>query len=171
MKYQHGTGMQRVRYCLIVLQSLTHMCAGMSFFVISGKSVKMLSWLIFWVLFLRRLKYVKFGRLHTCCEWGTCCVLQEEIRDLLSKDQSKRLELKERPDTGVYVKVCETKSFDLDGNFVTNGLFLFCRPPPSSSWRFCCLEATTTSLEKFPKYIDEDWFKKQYCWVLLTNII
>lgn len=30
--------------------------------------------------------------------------LQEEIRDLLSKDQTKRLELKERPDTGVYVK-------------------------------------------------------------------
>ncbi|PVD33203.1 hypothetical protein C0Q70_04454 [Pomacea canaliculata] len=30
--------------------------------------------------------------------------LREEIRDLLSKDQSKRLELKERPDTGVYVK-------------------------------------------------------------------
>ena len=32
-------------------------------------------------------------------------IYQEEIRDLLSKDQSKRLELKERPDTGVYVKV------------------------------------------------------------------
>ena len=31
--------------------------------------------------------------------------VQEEIRDLLSKDQKKRLELKERPDTGVYVKV------------------------------------------------------------------
>ena len=30
--------------------------------------------------------------------------LQEDIRDLLSKDQSQRLELKERPDTGVYVK-------------------------------------------------------------------
>ena len=30
---------------------------------------------------------------------------KEDIRDLLSKDQSKRLELKERPDTGVYVKV------------------------------------------------------------------
>ena len=29
---------------------------------------------------------------------------QEEIRDLLSKDHKKRLELKERPDTGVYVK-------------------------------------------------------------------
>ena len=27
-------------------------------------------------------------------------IYQEEIRDLLSKDQSKRLELKERPDTG-----------------------------------------------------------------------
>lgn len=31
-------------------------------------------------------------------------IYQEEIRDLLSKDQGKRLELKERPDTGVYVK-------------------------------------------------------------------
>ncbi|KFV68363.1 Kinesin-like KIF3B [Dryobates pubescens] len=31
-------------------------------------------------------------------------IYQEEIRDLLAKDQSKRLELKERPDTGVYVK-------------------------------------------------------------------
>jgi len=30
---------------------------------------------------------------------------KEDIRDLLSKDQIKRLELKERPDTGVYVKV------------------------------------------------------------------
>ena len=28
----------------------------------------------------------------------------EEIRDLLGKDQTKRLELKERPDIGVYVK-------------------------------------------------------------------
>ncbi|CAN2389888.1 Belongs to the TRAFAC class myosin-kinesin ATPase superfamily. Kinesin family [Pristimantis euphronides] len=31
-------------------------------------------------------------------------IYQEEIRDLLSKDQAKRLELKERSDTGVYVK-------------------------------------------------------------------
>ncbi|KAL7864641.1 hypothetical protein AOLI_G00160610 [Acnodon oligacanthus] len=31
-------------------------------------------------------------------------IYQEEIRDLLSRDQSRRLELKERPDTGVYVK-------------------------------------------------------------------
>ncbi|KAJ7370615.1 Kinesin-like protein kif3b [Desmophyllum pertusum] len=31
-------------------------------------------------------------------------IYQEDIRDLLSKDQGKRLELKERPDTGVYVK-------------------------------------------------------------------
>ena len=30
--------------------------------------------------------------------------MQEDIRDLLSKDQNKRLEVKERPDTGVYVK-------------------------------------------------------------------
>uniref|UniRef100_A0A1A8KZF0 Kinesin-like protein n=1 Tax=Nothobranchius pienaari TaxID=704102 RepID=A0A1A8KZF0_9TELE len=31
-------------------------------------------------------------------------IYQEEIRDLLSKDQSRRLELRERPDIGVYVK-------------------------------------------------------------------
>ncbi|XP_066968365.1 kinesin-like protein KIF3B isoform X1 [Macrobrachium rosenbergii] len=31
-------------------------------------------------------------------------IYQEEIRDLLGKDQKKRLELKERPDTGVYVR-------------------------------------------------------------------
>ncbi|XP_061649610.1 kinesin-like protein KIF3B isoform X1 [Phyllopteryx taeniolatus] len=31
-------------------------------------------------------------------------IYQEEIRDLLSKDQSRHLELRERPDTGVYVK-------------------------------------------------------------------
>ncbi|XP_060749754.1 kinesin-like protein KIF3B isoform X3 [Tachysurus vachellii] len=31
-------------------------------------------------------------------------IYQEEVRDLLAKDQSCRLELKERPDTGVYVK-------------------------------------------------------------------
>jgi len=31
-------------------------------------------------------------------------IYQEEIRDLLAKDQSKRFELKERPDTGVYIK-------------------------------------------------------------------
>ncbi|CAN9515907.1 unnamed protein product [Ophioblennius macclurei] len=31
-------------------------------------------------------------------------IYQEEIRDLLSKDQHHRLELRERPDTGVYVK-------------------------------------------------------------------
>lgn len=31
-------------------------------------------------------------------------IYQEEIRDLLSKDQTKRLELKERADVGVYVK-------------------------------------------------------------------
>jgi len=28
----------------------------------------------------------------------------EEIRDLLSKDHTRRLDLKERPDTGIYVK-------------------------------------------------------------------
>ncbi|TRY66924.1 hypothetical protein TCAL_08038 [Tigriopus californicus] len=42
-------------------------------------------------------------------------IYQEEIRDLLSKDQSQRLELKERPDTGIYVKdlssfVCKGQS-------------------------------------------------------------
>uniref|UniRef100_T1J1J4 Kinesin-like protein n=1 Tax=Strigamia maritima TaxID=126957 RepID=T1J1J4_STRMM len=31
-------------------------------------------------------------------------IYQEDIRDLLSKDQNRRLELKEKPDTGVYVK-------------------------------------------------------------------
>ncbi|XP_048406209.1 kinesin-like protein KIF3B [Stegostoma tigrinum] len=31
-------------------------------------------------------------------------IYQEEIKDLLAKDQTKRLELKERPDAGVYVK-------------------------------------------------------------------
>jgi len=31
-------------------------------------------------------------------------IYQEEVRDLISKDQAHRLELKERPDTGVYVK-------------------------------------------------------------------
>eukprot|EP00095_Tigriopus_kingsejongensis_P004116 snap_masked-scaffold122_size333723-processed-gene-1.7 protein:Tk04116 transcript:snap_masked-scaffold122_size333723-processed-gene-1.7-mRNA-1 annotation:"hypothetical protein LOTGIDRAFT_226662" len=42
-------------------------------------------------------------------------IYQEEIRDLLAKNQSQRLELKERPDTGVYVKdlssfVCKGQS-------------------------------------------------------------
>ena len=43
-------------------------------------------------------------------------IYQEEIRDLLSKDHlSKRLELRERPDCGVYVKdlspfVCKSRS-------------------------------------------------------------
>lgn len=31
-------------------------------------------------------------------------IYQEEIKDLIAKDQARRLELKERPDTGVYVK-------------------------------------------------------------------
>ena len=35
----------------------------------------------------------------------SCFILQEEIKDLLSKDHNKKLELKERPDTGIYVKV------------------------------------------------------------------
>ena len=34
----------------------------------------------------------------------TSLSLQEEIRDLLSKDHKKRLDVGERPDTGVYVK-------------------------------------------------------------------
>lgn len=42
-------------------------------------------------------------------------IYQEEVRDLLSKNQGKYLELKERPDTGVYVKdlssfVCKSVS-------------------------------------------------------------
>ena len=32
-------------------------------------------------------------------------IYNEEVRDLLGKDQSTRLEVKERPDVGVYVKV------------------------------------------------------------------
>lgn len=31
-------------------------------------------------------------------------IYNEEIRDLLGKDQKKRLEIKERPDLGIYVK-------------------------------------------------------------------
>lgn len=31
-------------------------------------------------------------------------IYNEEVRDLLSKDQNHRLEVKERPDVGVYVK-------------------------------------------------------------------
>ena len=31
-------------------------------------------------------------------------IYNEEVRDLLGKDQNMRLEVKERPDTGVYVK-------------------------------------------------------------------
>ena len=34
-------------------------------------------------------------------------IIKEDIRDLLSKDQAQRLELKESPDKGVYVKVKE----------------------------------------------------------------
>ncbi|XP_060082890.1 kinesin-II 95 kDa subunit-like [Ylistrum balloti] len=41
-------------------------------------------------------------------------IYQEDIRDLLSKDHTRKLELKERPDTGVYVK-------DLS-SFVTNSV-------------------------------------------------
>lgn len=32
-------------------------------------------------------------------------LLKDDVRDLLSKDHTKRLELRERPDTGVYVQV------------------------------------------------------------------
>ena len=43
---------------------------------------------------------------------------QEEIRDLLHKDQTKRLELKERPDTGIYVKVSiHSPSFETTRTF------------------------------------------------------
>lgn len=31
-------------------------------------------------------------------------IYREEIRDLLNKDHKKRLKLRERPDTGVYVQ-------------------------------------------------------------------
>jgi kinesin family protein 3/17 len=31
-------------------------------------------------------------------------IYNEEVRDLLGKDQTQRLEVKERPDVGVYVK-------------------------------------------------------------------
>ena len=34
-------------------------------------------------------------------------IYNEEVRDLLGKDQNLRLEVKERPDIGVYVKVSE----------------------------------------------------------------
>ncbi|XP_053573158.1 kinesin-like protein KIF3A isoform X1 [Bombina bombina] len=40
-------------------------------------------------------------------------IYNEEIRDLLAKDQSQRLEVKERPDVGVYIK-------DLSGYVVNN---------------------------------------------------
>ena len=32
-------------------------------------------------------------------------IYKEDVRDLLHKDRAKRLEIKEKPDTGVYVKV------------------------------------------------------------------
>ena len=35
-------------------------------------------------------------------------IYNEEVRDLLSKNQSVRLEIKERPDVGVYVKDLST---------------------------------------------------------------
>lgn len=40
-------------------------------------------------------------------------IYNEEVRDLLGKDQSSRLEVKERPDIGVFVK-------DLSGYVVNN---------------------------------------------------
>uniref|UniRef100_A0A8C2FG42 Kinesin motor domain-containing protein n=1 Tax=Cyprinus carpio TaxID=7962 RepID=A0A8C2FG42_CYPCA len=46
-------------------------------------------------------------------------IYQEEIKDLLSKDQSRRLELKERPDTGVYVK--DLSSFVTKSNHIRVG--------------------------------------------------
>lgn len=39
--------------------------------------------------------------------------LQEDIRDLLSKDQKRRLELRERPDSGVYVQVSRAHMIQL----------------------------------------------------------
>ena len=45
--------------------------------------------------------------LKECDAYDLCSIiiLQEEIKDLLSKDHKRKLELKERPDTGIYVKV------------------------------------------------------------------
>lgn len=40
-------------------------------------------------------------------------IYNEEVRDLLGKDQTSRLEVKERPDIGVFVK-------DLSGYVVNN---------------------------------------------------
>ena len=49
---------------------------------------------LFWLLsehrFLVRVSYLE--------------IYNEEVRDLLGSDQTSRLEVKERPDTGVYVK-------------------------------------------------------------------
>ena len=67
--------------------------------------------LVHYVTFQVQKLGVNFAtKLATCtfrclnyCKQMFC--LQEEIRDLLAKDQKKRLELKERPDTGIYVKV------------------------------------------------------------------
>jgi len=59
--------------------------------------------------------------------------MQEEIRDLLSKDQKKRLELKERPDTGVYVKVCTSFPYSVLSLFLSKQLLHFSIISPNTS--------------------------------------
>ena len=70
--------------------NLTHLLTH----AVNGVSIRKLA------LFTSRVW--ELGRVYDGC--FSC--MKEEIRDLLAKDQAKRLELKERPDTGVYVKVC-----------------------------------------------------------------
>uniref|UniRef100_A0A671MNT2 Kinesin motor domain-containing protein n=1 Tax=Sinocyclocheilus anshuiensis TaxID=1608454 RepID=A0A671MNT2_9TELE len=50
---------------------------------------------------------------HTCRVVSYLEIYNEEVRDLLGKDQMQRLEVKERPDVGVYIK-------DLSGYVVNN---------------------------------------------------
>jgi kinesin family protein 3/17 len=54
---------------------------------------------VFWSRFLVRVTHIE--------------IYNEEIRDLLGKDQTARLEVKERPDIGVYIR-------DLSGYVVNN---------------------------------------------------
>ena len=46
-------------------------------------------------------------RFYGCCHPCFIRTIVSKVRDLLGKDQSTRLEVKERPDVGVYVKVSE----------------------------------------------------------------
>ena len=51
-------------------------------------------------------------------------IYNEEIRDLLGKDQTARLEVKERPDIGVYVKdlsMCVVYNADDMDGIMTHG--------------------------------------------------